>query len=145
MKIICYEYKKLKTKTYTQIMAGEVYLFIATVSSAIFYIVEFHAIKTTYLNLFIVESKKDNIALNFYSIRLRCCSVITNICIIEYNHTNNLEVAVIQCSLFLFSDFVILLTRLYFLYVLKYQIQEPNEICIDNIDNESIENPIHMV
>lgn len=124
-------------------MAGEIFLYIASISSAIFYIVEFHAVKTTYINLYIVESKKDNIIMNFYSIRLRFCSILYNFSIIEYNHANSLEAAVIQCSLFLFSDFVILTIRLYYAYVLRYQIKEMNENFIQ--DNESIENPIHTV
>ena len=103
-------------------MAGEVFIYISSICGAFFYVIEFYTARENYKKLFIPESKKDNIIINFYSMKLRICNIIYDFSMLSFNYMNNLQSAVIIFSLYLCIDFVIFFIRLYYAYILEYKI-----------------------
>ena len=122
-------------------MPGDLFLYVGSVCGACFYIIELQSLRETYAKLFIIESKKDNKILNYYSIRLRLCSIVNNFSMVGYNFTNNLESAATAFFAYLCVDFIFLSVRLYYAYTLQYKIKDA---VILNI-NVNVENPIHNV
>ena len=105
-------------------MAGEIYIYISSTCGVVFYLIEFYTAKETYKNLFFEERKQDNKRLNYYSIRLRLCNILYDYSMLSYNYVNNLRSPVIVFSVYFCIDFVILIIRSYFAYVLQYKIKD---------------------
>ena len=67
--------------------------------------------------------------------RLRCCNLVYDGSMIAYSQQNRLNAAVVAFAVYLGLDVVIMVARVYFAYILQYEIETDQKIIQETVEN----------
>lgn len=120
-------------------------IYIATVFGLFCYMTDVHTIYKMHKDLSKIETINEHQSVNNFSLKVRICILISNGCMLSFNVVNNISTPIISYTFFYILDFSLLITRIYYTFLIRNIIKNQSQKIPNMIINPIIDQSVSSV